>query len=153
MSRKHYQVKVPEELVIHIRAYQSQHNLKTDSAVMLHMLTAFLGVGNHAQFSLPLPERLPKTPKRKATWKPLSAHTKARMQVLRGLEARLDKVGATTSELSRMFDQNTNNIAKRLAELEQEGYAERRGDYRVSYDSTKRLAVWYRTDKPLPEGL
>lgn len=55
MSRTHFQVKVPEELVIHIRAYQIRHNLKTDSAVMLHMLTAFLGVGNHAQFSLPLP--------------------------------------------------------------------------------------------------
>lgn len=96
------------------------------------------------------PDRIP-TPKKKVRQlAPLSAHTKARLQVLRCLGLSLE-AGKTSSELARQTRQNTNNVAKRLAELRVEGYAEPTGEYRQSMDSAKRLALWRCTGKPLPK--
>ncbi|OHD26875.1 MAG: hypothetical protein A2Y38_15490 [Spirochaetes bacterium GWB1_59_5] len=157
MSRTHFQFKSPEELTVQIRAYGDRHGLKGDTAVMLHLVTAFFSVGNHAEFSKA--ERLPKTPKRKAEWKPLSAHTRARLTVLRsfGVHSQL-----TSSDISHYISdygrylwppQSVNNVSKRLQELHQEGYIQATTEYRKSRHSGKRLQVWKRTDKPLPEGL
>ncbi len=95
------------------------------------------------------PDRIP-TPKKKRQLAPLSQHTKARLQVLRCLGLSLQD-GKTSSELAHQTNQNTNNVAKRLAELSAEGYVEPTGEYRVSRDSAKRLALWRCTGKPLPK--
>ncbi|OHD19940.1 MAG: hypothetical protein A2Y38_00580 [Spirochaetes bacterium GWB1_59_5] len=98
------------------------------------------------------PERLPKTPKRKAEWKPLSEHTKARRRVFWYFDNAPHR-GATSSEIASWVNGSTNNCAKRIQELAAEGYLEATGEYRKSRDSGKMLTVWKRTDKPLPEGL
>jgi len=149
MVRPHVQFKIPHDLHIQVRAYGDRHGLKGDTAVMLHMLTAFFSVGNHAEFAKS--ERIPTT-KKKATWKPLSEHTRARMQVLHTFEAEVF-YGATTSDIAYLMsgEQTTNNVSKRIQELASEGYLEASGEYRKSRDSGKRLTVWRRTDKPLPE--
>lgn len=96
------------------------------------------------------PERIP-TPKKKRPFIPLSAHHKARLQVLRCLGLSLQD-GKTSSELAHQTGQNTNNVAKRLAELCHEGYVAFTGEYRLSRDSNKRLALWRCTDKQLPKA-
>jgi hypothetical protein len=96
------------------------------------------------------PERIPSPPKKVVTWKPLSAHTKSRMQVLRSFDVRL-RCEQTSSDAAHTTGQNTNNVAKRIQELAAEGYIEETGEYRKSRDSGKMLRVWKRTAKPLPE--
>lgn len=155
-AKPHVQFKIPHDLHTQIRAYGDRHGLKGDTAVMLHLVTAFFNK----------PERLPKTPKRKAEWKPLSAHNKARAAVYAAFRYKDTGYhgtrGLTSSEAAYWTDnrdtritvpQTTNNVAKRIAELHQEGYLEPAGEYRKSMDSGKMLTVWRRTDKPLPEGL
>lgn len=88
------------------------------------------------------PVRLPPTPKKKATWNPLSQHTKARMAVLNYVESRYPLVGATSSEVAKGTGQMTGNAAKRLRELADEGYICSSGEYRQSLDSGKMLTVW-----------
>jgi len=148
MVKPHVQFKVPHDLHTQIRAYGDRHGLKGDTAVMLHLVTAFFSVGNHAEFSNP--ERLPKTPKKKAEWKPLSTHTKARIAVYSWFGRTPD---ATSSYIATLSGQSVNNAAKRIQELAAEGYLAATGEYRKSCHSSKRLTVWKRTDKPLPEGL
>lgn len=97
------------------------------------------------------PERIP-TAKKKRPFVPLSAHHKARLQVLRCLGLSLQD-GKTSSELAHQTNQNTNNVAKRLQELHHEGYVAPTGEYRLSLDSGKRLALWRYTGKPLPKGV
>ena len=54
MSRVHVQFRLPESLYPHVLAFKAEHGLN-DTGAMVKMIEAFFGVGNHAQFSLPLP--------------------------------------------------------------------------------------------------
>jgi len=139
MARPHVQFRLPESLYPHVLAFKAEHGLN-DTGAMVRMIESFFGVGNHVK-----PERLPKTPKRKAAWSPLSAHTKARLTVLRFLE---HKGVATTSDLAAATGQMTGNVAKRVKELADEGYTMETGEYRKSNDSGKMLTLWKRSAKP-----